>query len=117
LNDIVHPAIDAIVAEKIDKYRREGVKVVALEAAAMIESGKTMQADELWVTIAPEATVMRRLKTRPGYSEESARSRISAQLSNEERTQKADVVIDTNCTLDELKVRVEKEWQKLLQRI
>jgi dephospho-CoA kinase len=117
LNNIVHPAIDAILAEKIDTYRREDVKVVVLEAAAMIESGKTAQAEELWVTTAPETTVLERLKTRPGYNVEKSRDRIQAQLSNEERIKKADVVINTDCTLSELKTRVAEEWQKLQKRL
>ncbi len=117
LNDIVHPAIDAIIAERIAAQRRKGAQVVVLEAAAMIESGKTRQAEELWVTVAPEATVLERLRTRSGYTIDKAAARIKAQLSNAERVKKAAVVIDTDCTLDELKTRVKKEWDKLLERV
>ena len=81
LNHIVHPAIDNIVNSEIKKYRRQGVKVVVLEAAAMLEAGKTAQVDELWVTVAPEATVLRRVLERGGLSEQEIRARIKAQLS------------------------------------
>jgi len=117
LNQIVHPAIDNIIKTEIKKYRRQGVKVVVLEAAAMLEAGKTAQVDELWVTVVAEATALSRLKERSGYSEEDAKSRIQSQLSNEERIKQADVVINTDCTLDELKARVTGEWEKLLQRV
>jgi len=116
LNRIMHPAIDEIVNEKIEEYRRRGVKVVVLEAAAMLEAGRAGQADEIWVTVAPEATVLNRLKQRSGYSEKESRARIRSQLSNEERTEQANVVIDTDCRLDELKARVEAEWRKLMER-
>ena len=117
LNRIVHPAIDNIVKTKIEKYRRQGVRVVVLEAAAMLEAGKTEQVDELWVTVAPEVTVLKRVIERGGLSKKETRARIKAQLSNEKRIRQADVVIDTDCTLDELKDRVATEWQKLQARL
>ena len=116
LNGIVHPAIDRAVAEKLKEFTRRGVKVVVLEAAAMIDSGRTDMVEELWVTVAPEAVVLGRLRTRSGYSEKESRTRIEAQIKNSERLKKADVIIDTDCTLDELKGRVAEEWKKLLKR-
>src|SRR4030042_2132150 len=82
LNRIVHPAIDNTIKKSIGEYRRKGVKVVGLEAAAILEAGRAMQADEIWVTIAPESTVLNRLSERSGYSEEESRARIRSQLSN-----------------------------------
>lgn len=116
LNRIIHPAIDKVVYERIEEYRRRGVKVVVLEAAAMLEAGRAAQADEIWVAVAPEAAVLHRLSERSSYSEEESRERIRSQLSSEERAEQADVVIDTDCSLDELKARVEAEWRKLMER-
>jgi dephospho-CoA kinase len=117
LNSIVHPVIDRIVAEKTEDCRCRDFKAVVFEAAAMLEGGKTFQFDELWVTVAPENTVLDRLGKRSGYSEKESRARINAQFSNQERIKNADVVIDTDCTLDELKLRVLSEWQKLQKRL
>ena len=117
LNGITHPAIDAILADRIKEYRRRGVKVLVMEAAAMVDAGKTTQAEELWVTVASKDTVVKRIKERSGYSEAEAGGRINAQISDKERIKQADVVIDTDCTLDELKTRVKAEWEKLLKRI
>jgi len=117
LNRIVHPAIDNIINTKKEGYRRRGVSVVVLEAAAMLEAGKTGQVDELWVVIAPEATVLKRISGRGGLSRKEAEARIKAQLSNEERMREANVIIETDCTLDELKTRVTVEWQKLQKRL
>jgi dephospho-CoA kinase len=117
LNNITHPIMDEIVNEKIAGCRRQGVKVLVIEAAALIEAGRRHQVDELWVTVAPQETVLRRLHERSGYSPDEARTRINSQLSDEERVRQADVVIDTDCTLDELKARVAAEWQKLLKRL
>jgi dephospho-CoA kinase len=117
LNSITHPVIDKAVAAKIKECRGRGVKVVVLEAAALLDAGKARQADEIWVTTANEETILKRLKERSGYSEAEAKDRIHSQMTDEERIKKADIVIDTNCTLDELKTRVKAEWDKLLKRL
>jgi dephospho-CoA kinase len=116
LNRIVHPVIDAMVERKISDYRRRGAGVVVLEAAAMVEAGRAWQVDELWVTVAPEEVVLKRLTEDKGYAETEAKARIRSQMPHEERVKQADVVIDTDCTLDELKARVAAEWERLLER-
>ena len=117
LNSIIHPAIDAMVEARLEEYQRQGAKVVVLEAAAMLEAGRASQADEIWVTTAPESTVLKRLAEGKGYSEEEAKARIRSQMSDEERTSQADVVIDTDCSLEELRERVVEEWVKLKARL
>jgi dephospho-CoA kinase len=117
LNQIIHPIIDNMIEAKLEEYRRQGVNVVVMEAAAMLESGKTSQVEEIWTTVAPESVVLPRLAERTGYSEDESKARIRAQLSAEERLKHADVVIDTDCNLDELKARVLVEWHKLQARL
>lgn len=116
LNKFVHPEIDKIVVKKIKDLRKTDVRVVVLEAAVMQEAAKTKQADEIWVTIAPEETVLGRLKERSVFSEGDVKARIKSQMTNEERIKKADVVIVNDGTLDELKAKVRAEWEKLLKR-
>jgi dephospho-CoA kinase len=117
LNRIVHPVIDNMVTARIEEYRREEVRVIVLEAAAMLEARRASQADELWVTTAPNEIVHKRLAGRSGYSAKETKVRIDSQMTDEERIRHADVVIETDCTFDELKVRVAKEWQRLQARL
>lgn len=117
LNKIMHPVIDNIINARIEEYRREGVEVVVLEAAALLDADRASQVDEIWVTVAPEAVVLKRLAERTGYSEEESKARIRSQMPGEKRIRQADLVIDTDCSLDELKARVATEWQKLLKRL
>ena len=113
LNEIMHPRIYARVKALIEEYRQRGVGVVVLEAPLLLEAGWTSVVDEVWVTVAPESTVLRRLKKKLGLSESESLARIRSQLSMEERTKHADVVIDTDCRLDELKAKIKKLWYKL----
>jgi dephospho-CoA kinase len=117
LNDITHPAIDKRVEDIMNESISLGIKVVVLEAAAMLEAGRSWQADEIWVIAAPEAAVVDRIKNRPDYTEEIARTRIRSQMNNEDRIKKADVAILNNGTLEELKAKVKVEWEKLQRRL
>jgi len=111
LNQIMHPGMYEIVKAQLEEYRRQGTRVVVLEAPLLIEAGWTSLVDEVWVTVASEATVLSRLQEQKGLSRQEALARIHSQLSSEERVRRADVVIDTDCNLDELKARVGELWR------
>jgi dephospho-CoA kinase len=116
LNRIMHPRIATRVEARLERCRRDGVKMVVVEAALLLEAGWASLADEVWVTVASEATVLKRLKERSGLSDVESRARLRAQLSVAERLKRADVVIDTDCRLDELRARVVGLWQELSSR-
>jgi len=116
LNQIMHPRIYEIAKQKIEEYRQAGAKVVVLEAALFIEAGWQPLVDQLWVVTAPEATIGRRLKSSRGLSEEQVLARLRAQMPQKEKAKQADVVIDTDCSIDELRARVTKLWHRLPAR-
>jgi len=116
LNRIVHPRMREMVREEIDCLKGKVVDVVVLEAAVLIEAGWTDMVDEVWVAVAPEQVVVKRLKERGGLSEEQARARIRSQISAEERAKHADIKIDTDCELSEVRARVEELWETLKNR-
>jgi len=110
LNQIMHPRMYDIVKAQIEEYRRQEVGVVVLEAPLLLEAGWTSLVDEVWVIVAPESTVLRRLQEKVSLSEEQALARIRSQLPSQERVKHADVVIDTDCSLYEVRARVEELW-------
>ncbi|MBA7667064.1 Dephospho-CoA kinase [subsurface metagenome] len=116
LNQIVHPRIYALAKAQIEEYRRQGVGVVVLEAPLLLEVGRPSLADEVdevWVTVAPEPIVLKRLEEKTGLSAPQSLARIRSQLASEERVKHADIVIDTDCRLDELRAKVKKLWRRL----
>ena len=113
LNQIVHPQIGKVVKAQLEEYRRQGVRVVVLEIPLLVETGGTSLVDEVWVTIASESVVLRRLEERSELSRQQSLARIRSQISNEERVKHADVVIKNDGSLDELKAKVKKLWQRL----
>jgi len=117
LTAVVHPAIDARVSQYIEDARKDGVRVVVLEAAALMESGRDWQVDEVWVTVAPLHIVIPRVMARSGMSQAEILERAKAQLPAGELSDIADVVIDTDCSFNELKDRVRTAWDALLTRL
>ncbi len=113
LNQIMHPRMYALVKTELEGHRRQGVDVAVLEAPLLMEAGWAALVDEVWVTVAPESTVLRRLKEYSGLSEQQSLARIRSQLSSAEREKHADVVINNDGDLNELKSKVEKLWQAL----
>ncbi len=110
LNEITWPRIRALAEKTIADLREGGAKIAVLEAAIMIEAGWTDMCDELWVTEASEADAISRLQSRNGLTEEQAKQRINAQLSNEERADEADVLLQNTGTIEELRIRVGELW-------
>lgn len=113
LNQLMHPRMCDMVKAQLEEYRRQGVDVVVLKAPLLIEAGWASLVDEVWVTVASQSTVLRRLEKRSGLSEQQSLARIRSQLSSEKRVKHADVVINTECDLNELKSKVDTLWQKL----
>jgi dephospho-CoA kinase len=112
LNGTMHPGMRQIAIGRIEDLRRQGAKVVVLEAPLLIEANWLDLVDEVWVAVAGEETVLRRCRQRSGLTEDQARARVSAQSSVEEKLKHADVVIDTDVTLAELEARVKALWRE-----
>ena len=110
LNKIMHPRMYDMVKDQLEEYRRRGVEVVVLEAPLLIEAGWTSLVDDLWVVVASEATVLKRLQEKVGLSQQQSLARIRSQLPSEERTKRAGAVINTDCNLDELRRKVKGLW-------
>ena len=111
LNQIVHPRMYEMMKAQIDEYRRQGVEVVVLEAAILLEAGWNQLVDEVWITVAPESMVVERTRERTGLPEVQILARIRSQMSPEERAKHADVVINNDGSLDDLKAKVKELWE------
>jgi len=117
LNRLTHPRIKKIIEDELKKYRRQGAKVAIVEAPLLIEAGFASLVDEIWATTAPEEVIVKRLKDKNGLTYSQIMNRIHAQLPAEERNSYADVIIDTDVSLNELKEKVNKLWGNLATRL
>lgn len=113
LNSIMHPEIYKIVQKEIDKYRTAGCSVVAVEAALLIEAGWEKLVDQIWVTVAPQSTIIERLQSQRGFTKGEITGRLATQISSDDKVKHADVVINTDCSREKLKQEITELWQRL----
>ncbi len=117
LNAITHPRMKELMREKLEAERASGARIAVLEAALLFDAGWDDLADEVWVTVAPPEVAAGRTAERSGISVDEAISRIKAQMSNEERIGRSQVVIDTDCPLEQTRRQVSGEWERLAERL
>ena len=105
LNAIIGP----LIAAELERQLKEAGSFVVLDAALLLEEERYRSlVDVVWVvTVEPEEQ-LRRLLARNHYSRQQALDRIAAQMSNEQRLQYADAVIDNNGAR-------EQTWQQVEQ--
>ena len=109
LNSIVWPRIYAMLQDRVAELAADGVEIVVIEAALLIEAGWTPIADEVWVLTAPRETALERLTGR-GLPTEQANARIDSQMPQDERVSHADAVIANDGGMDELEQAVRELW-------
>ena len=110
LNAIVHPAVRAVMAERVADAD-PGVEVVVLDIPLLVESRRSYpELAGVIVVDCPVDVAVRRVVAQRGMSEEAVRARISAQASRDQRLARADYVIDNSGSLDHLAAEVERCW-------
>jgi dephospho-CoA kinase len=114
LNSILHPFIIARQDEQLSEWEREAPDGIAIvDAALMIESGGYKRFDKLVVVHCRPEVQLERLMKRDGLTAEAALQRISAQMSQEEKKQYADYLIDTSDGFDATRTQTEKVLEQL----
>lgn len=115
LNAIVHPLIRAALTSRVaDIRRRSRPTAVVIEAAVLLEAGWDAMVDEIWLVVADRTSVVERIVLQRGLDATSVHARIAAQMSDEERRHKADVVIDNSGDFESLRDQVTSLWNQRL---
>lgn len=90
LNRLVHPAVIA----DFERWATEQQSAyVVVESAILYEAGLDQAVDKVVAVLAPERLRIERAMQRDGATEEQIRSRMAAQLSDEELHRRADVAL------------------------
>lgn len=113
LNVIVHPAVGAEIARRLE-VEAATEHLVVLDVPLLVESGRDDLAALVVVDVEPEVAV-RRLVEHRGMREDDARARMARQASREERLARADLVVDNSGSLDELARVVAELWPRLVE--
>ncbi len=111
LNAIVHPAVRAEIARRVDRLASTD-RMVVLDIPLLTENRAGAIQAKIVVDV-PVETQVNRLMSSRGFSESDARARIARQASRDERLRDADFVIDNSGDIDDLDPQVDKLWQWL----
>ena len=115
LNAIVHPAVYAVMADRIAAVKN-GDRVVVLDIPLLAEAGGGGGMDLVVVVEADEDARVARVVRERGLASEDVRARMAAQASSDQREALADVVIRNNGSVDDLSAQVDELWVRLLDR-
>lgn len=114
LNAIVHPAVRRASSERFERALAENPGAVVIYDVPLLVEARVDDPWELIVVAhAPAAERERRLVELRGTSEQDARARIAAQVSDDARLAVADVVIDTSGSLADTIAQTDALWARL----
>jgi dephospho-CoA kinase len=114
LEGITHPRIAERYARRVEEYIDQNPGgIIQAVVPLLFEAGMQQMFDRVLVVYIPESEQIRRLVARDRIDEEKARSILAAQLSIEDKRQRADEVIDNSGTGEETRAEVERLYRKL----
>lgn len=114
LESLLHPLIIYEMKEEAHQFL-ENDKIVVFMAPLLYEVGLERFCDQVWVISSSQSDQIKRLQKRNGLKREEALNRIESQMSIEEKKARADVVIENNSTIEELKKNLDLKWEKVLK--
>jgi dephospho-CoA kinase len=109
---LVHPAVKADFVAWTEQQQGD---YVILESALLFEAGLDALVDAVVAVLAPEALRVERVRQRDGVSEEQVRSRMAAQLSDEELHRRATVTV-VNIFEEDLEAAVQELDRRFRQQ-
>lgn len=113
LNSITHPEITERVKKELETIRSSGAKAAVVDAAILIEMNLHKLTDSVWLVVVDRESQIKRLMERDKFSCREALNRINSQFSDEERAKYADVIIDNNRPLEEVRKTIVELWNNI----
>ena len=108
LEAIVHPAVHRATAAGLRAFELTGdYPIAVVDVPLLYETAGDKRFDRVIVTTCPVAMQLTRMQER-GLTEEAARQRIGAQLPSEQKTVRADFVVDTSGSFEETDRQIER---------
>ncbi len=114
LEALIHPRVRQKIDEEIAHARGEGFEgVLLIEAALLVETGRTNVYDRLLVVEGPEPLKLERQVRSGGRSREEAKQRLASQATPSQKLLAADVIVWNDGDLQALRARCQEVWRHL----
>lgn len=115
LEAIVHPEVARLFVEAVDPHQ-ETDDVVVYSIPLLVERGMADAFDVVVVVVADAEHRMERVVRDRGLDPDEVRARIAAQVTDDERSRVADVLLDNDGEPGELEGQVDRLWAHLAGR-
>ncbi|ANE03904.1 dephospho-CoA kinase [Corynebacterium crudilactis] len=117
LNAITHPRISEESASRFKEAEANGEKVAVYDMPLLVEKGLDRKMDLVVVVDVDVEERVRRLVAKRGLTEEDVRRRIASQVPDDVRLKAADVVVDNNGSLEDLRKEADRLIAEILGRV
>ncbi len=109
LEEIVTRKVISAMKKWVKERKEEGkARLIVLDAPLLLETGAEKNCDEVWVVACDDHIRIARILNRGDLTEKEARARIAAQMPQEEKIARADVVIYNNHSRKTLLAKLRK---------
>ncbi|MFD0985797.1 dephospho-CoA kinase [Methyloligella solikamskensis] len=116
LEAIIHPLVVKGEMEFLRDQAKRGAEMVVLEIPLLYEAGAEVRVDTVVVVSAPPEAQRERVLARAGMSEEKFESLLARQMPDAEKRARADYVVDTGGSLEDVARQVDKVIEDLRGR-
>lgn len=116
LDEITHGDIKNRIEELIEECRQKDEKICFLDVPLLFEVGLDEKCDFVWVVTANMEKRIERVVARDNTTRQDVEARIRCQMSDEEKIEKSDDVIDNSHSLDALHKDIERLLEKYEKR-
>jgi dephospho-CoA kinase len=97
LENILHPRVRSVSRQLVKDYAEQGKSpVVAALVPLLFEANLQGEYNQIWTVITSDTVLRERLRKREGLSDEQIEQRLACQLSQKEKSSRADKVIDNS---------------------
>lgn len=109
MESIMHKAILAEMRRQIDDYEKEGKhKGIIIDAPLLFEIGLEKWCNQVWLVVADLDVRIQRVCARDHAIPEEVEARIRNQMSDDEKRNLSDSILDNSTTLESLHTQIHK---------
>jgi dephospho-CoA kinase len=116
LEEIVHPMVVEAEIDFLREQEKEDARIAVLEIPLLFETGAEERVDQTVVLSAPTEVQRARVLARPGMSVDKLEHLLARQLSDAERRAKADFVVESGTSLEDMHREIDKLVESLQDR-
>lgn len=116
LEAIVHPLVVQAEIDFLCAEEKKATTLAVLDIPLLFETGAESRVDVTIALSTPAAVQRTRVLTRPGMTKEKFEALIARQLTDAERRARADLVVDSGSTLENLHTQLDRLLESLQTR-